>query len=341
MGNKAATGDLLKYENMKDKFGRQINYLRVSLTDRCNLRCVYCMPTGEISFMPAQDLLTIDELEKIVRAAADVGFKKVRLTGGEPTLRKDIVEIVKRLVTIEGISEISMTTNGYRLPSLAPNLAKAGLKRVNIHIDSLDSHTLPKIMQRSNLERVWAGIEAAEQAGLTPIKLNTVVARGYNENSAIELARLTLEKSWQIRFIELMPFAGPTEVQLDHFVSSNEIKQGIEREIGPLFPVNQGQLDGEARVYRVAGSMGTLGFISPISNPYCDNCNRLRLTADGRLRTCLMADQEINLLRVLRQGGTHNHLRSAFACAIFAKPKGHALNRGIWPKSRMMSQIGG
>jgi cyclic pyranopterin phosphate synthase len=326
---------------MKDRFGREINYLRLSLTDRCNLRCVYCMPMHGLTFVPTRELLAAEELEQVVRAAVEVGFSKIRLTGGEPTLRQDIVEIVERINRIKGIREIGMTTNGYRLPYLAKALRQAGMKRVNIHVDSLSKASLEKTMRLGSLDKVWAGIEAAEQAGLLPIKLNAVITRGYNDDAAVALARLTLTKPWQIRFIELMPFAGPTEIQLEHYVSSEEAKGWIERDLGPLFEVNQGQLDGEARVYRLAGAEGTVGFISPISNPYCDDCNRMRLTADGRLRLCLLTDHELNFRDTLRRGGSQAELVALFKRAIEAKPVGHQLKRGLFAENRTMSQIGG
>ncbi len=326
---------------MKDLYGREINYLRISLTDRCNLRCVYCMPLQGLTFVPNQTLLSPDELENVVRAAVAVGFKKVRLTGGEPTLRQDIVEIVERLAHIEGVEQLVMTTNGYRLPYIASDLVKAGLKRVNIHVDSLNKATLSNIMRLGSYDKAWAGIEAAEKAGLTPIKLNAVITRGYNDDAAAELARLTLKKPWQIRFIELMPFAGPTEIQLDHYVSSDEVKDWIENELGPLFAMNEGQLDGEARMYRLAGAEGSIGFISPISNPYCDDCNRMRLTADGRMRMCLLSDCELNFKDTLRNGGSHQDLVKLFERAILSKPVGHELKHGIRPQGRTMSQIGG
>lgn len=326
---------------MKDSYGREINYLRISLTDRCNLRCVYCMPLHGLTFVPNEELLTADELEKVVRAAVDAGFYKVRLTGGEPTLRQDIVEIVQRLADIEGIEQLVMTTNGYRLPHIAQDLADAGLKRVNIHVDSLNKETLSKIMRLGSFDKAWAGIEAAEKAGLTPIKLNTVITRGYNDDAAVELARLTLEKPWQIRFIELMPFAGPTEIALENYVSSEEVKSWIEAELGPLFEANNGKLDGESRLYRLAGAEGLVGFISPVSNPYCDDCNRMRLTADGRMRMCLLSDKELNLRNTLRNGGSHQDLVALFERAIRAKPVGHELKHGVHPEARTMSQIGG
>lgn len=326
---------------MKDRYGREINYLRISLTDRCNLRCVYCMPLTGLTFVPNPELLTVDEIEKIVRAAVEVGFRKVRLTGGEPTLRQDIVDIVRRLNRIDGVEQLVMTTNGYRLPHIAQELAEAGLKRVNIHVDSLNPDRLPKLMRHGGLDKVWAGIEAAEKAGLLPIKLNAVITRGYNDEDAVDLARLTLSKPWQVRFIELMPFAGPTEIALNNYVSSDEIKSWIEAEMGPLFDVNGGQLDGEARLYRLAGSLGNIGFISPVSDPYCDDCNRMRLTADGRIRLCLLSDAEINFRDTLRNGGSHQDLVKLFERAITNKPVGHQLKNGIYPEARTMSQIGG
>ena len=326
---------------MKDGYGREINYLRISVTDRCNLRCVYCMPLHGLTFVPNNELLTAQELARVTAAAAEVGFNKVRLTGGEPTLRKDIVDIVRGLANTPGIDELVMTTNGYRLPYIAQDLADAGLSRVNIHVDTLKKESLAKLMRLGSYDKAWAGIEAAENAGLTPLKLNAVITRGYNDEAAVELAQLTLDKAWQIRFIELMPFAGPTEIQLDHYVSSDEIKSRIETELGPLFELYEGDLQGEARVFRLAGAAGTVGFISPISNPYCDDCNRMRLTADGRLRMCLLSDKEINFRRTLRSGGTHRQLVELFERAVRAKPVGHKLRNGIHPQERTMSQIGG
>jgi cyclic pyranopterin phosphate synthase len=326
---------------MNDEFGRQINYLRISLTDRCNLRCVYCMPMHGLTFVPTQELLTPAELEKVAQAAVDAGFNKIRLTGGEPTLRQDIVDIVRRLAAVKGIDQLAMTTNGYRLPYIAKDLAQAGLKRVNIHVDSLNKETVANVMRLGTLDKAWAGIEAAEKAGLTPIKLNAVMVRGYNNDAAVELARLTLTRPWQIRLIELMPFAGPAEIALENYVPSDEVKSWIEAELGPLFAVNNGHLDGEARLYRFAGAEGTVGFISPVSNPYCDDCNRMRLTADGRMRMCLLSDKEINFRDTLRHGGTHADLVALFEQAIKGKPVGHQLKNGIHPQARTMSQIGG
>ncbi len=327
---------------MKDGFGRDINYLRISITDRCNLRCVYCMPMDGLTFVPGAELLTAEEIEQVARAAADAGFRKIRLTGGEPTLRRDVVEIVERLAHVPGIGELVMTTNGLRLPWVAEDLARAGLRRVNIHLDSLDETRLVRTMRLNSLDKAWAGIEAAERAELVPIKLNMVVTRGYNEEDVVELARLTLKRDWHVRLIELMPLgAAPAEVAFHNFVPTAESIQRIEAQVGPLVPLNQGEVVGEARLYRLAGARGTVGFISPVSDPYCDSCNRMRLTADGRIRLCLLSEKELNFRDVLRGGGSHQDLVALFERAIAAKPVGHQLREGIHPENRTMSQIGG
>lgn len=326
---------------MKDSYGREINYLRISITDRCNLRCVYCMPMDGMTFVPGPELLTPGEIEAVARAAADAGFRKIRLTGGEPTLRRDVVEIVERLTHTPGIHEVVMTTNGLRLPWLAEPLAQAGLGRVNIHIDSLNETRLTRVMRLNSLDRMWAGIEAAEQSELVPIKLNVVVTRGYNEEDVADLAQLTLERDWHVRFIELMPLGGPSDIAFNHYVSTREAMDLIEASLGSLFPLNDGDVVGEARLYRLAGARGTVGFISPVSDPYCDSCNRMRLTADGRIRLCLLSEDELNFRDALRGGGTHEELVALFRRAIWAKPKGHQLQDGIHPENRTMSQIGG
>jgi cyclic pyranopterin phosphate synthase len=294
-----------------------------------------------MTFVPGPELLTPEEIEKVARAAADAGFRKIRLTGGEPTLRQDVVEIVERLSSIPDIRELVMTTNGLRLPWSAEPLARAGLRRVNIHIDSLDETRLTRVMRLNSLSKVWAGIEAAERAELVPIKLNVVVTRGYNDHDVVELARLTLERDWHVRFIELMPLGGPAEIAFDHYVPTRESMDRIQQALGPLFPINHGDIVGEARLYRLAGAKGHLGFISPVSDPYCDSCNRMRLTADGRIRLCLLSEKELNFRDTLRNGGSHEELVELFRRAIRAKPVGHQLEEGIHPENRTMSQIGG
>lgn len=323
-----------------DRFGRRIHYLRISLTDHCNLRCVYCMP-DEITFRPNAELMQDDEILRLVQLFSSLGFDKYRLTGGEPTVRAGIVELVRGIASTPGVRSLSMTSNGVLFSRLARSLANAGLQRVNFSLDTLDPVKFERLTRRGKLDEVWVGIEAAEAAGLTPIKINAVVVRGYNEADVIDLARLTIDRPWQIRFIEMMPFAGATEFQLNQEVSAAEIKDWIEAALGPLTPVNGGQLDGEARLYRLPGAKGTLGMIATVSQPFCASCTRARLTADGRLRLCLLREKEVDLLTPLRSGMTQTELRELIREAIWGKPWGHRLAEGDAPLNRTMSQIGG
>ena len=323
-----------------DQFGRHIRYLRISLTDRCNLRCVYCMPEKMV-FLPREELLTDEELIRLARLFAELGFDKIRLTGGEPTVRPNLVELVARMAALSGIREISMTTNGLRLKTLAEPLARAGLKRVNVSLDTLDPAKFRRITRWGQLEEVWEGILAAEAAGLTPIKLNAVVVRGYNDQDMVDLAALTLTRPWQVRFIEVMPFADVAPFAQQVIVSTAEMIRILEGEFGPLEPVNDGRLDGEARVYRIRGAVGSVGFISPVSEPFCAQCNRVRLTAEGRLRLCLLRDDEVDLRGPLRSGASDEELKALIQAAIWRKPWGHGLPEGVIPIARVMSQIGG
>ncbi len=323
-----------------DQFGRSIHYLRISLTDRCNLRCVYCMPEKMV-FLPREELLTDEELIRLVRLFAELGFDKIRLTGGEPTVRPNLVELVARMAALPGIREISMTTNGLRLKTLAEPLARAGLKRVNVSLDTLDPEKFRRITRWGRLEEVWEGILAAEAAGLTPIKLNAVVVRGYNDQDIVDLAALTLTRPWQVRFIEVMPFADVAPFAQQAIVPTAEMIRTLEEEFGPLEPLHEGRLDGEARVYRIRGAVGSVGFISPVSEPFCAQCNRVRLTAEGRLRLCLLRDDEVNLREPLRNGAGDEELKALIRAAIWRKPWGHGLPEGVIPMARVMSQIGG
>jgi cyclic pyranopterin phosphate synthase len=323
-----------------DRFGRNIHYLRISLTDHCNLRCVYCMPE-DMTFRPNAELMQDDELILLVELFAGLGFDKIRLTGGEPTVRLNVVEIVRRMSATPGVRTISMTTNGVLLGKLARPLKEAGLQRVNISLDTLDPAKFRRLTRWGSLEDVWNGVEAAEAAGLTPVKLNAVVVRGYNEPDVVDLARLTLTHPWQVRFIEMMPFAGATALQLQQVVTEAELRQRISAELGPLEPGNGGQLDGEARIFRLPGAIGELGFISSVTEPFCAACTRARLTADGRLRLCLLREGEVDLLTPLRAGATLADLRGVILDGIWLKPWGHGLAQGIIPLNRVMSEIGG
>jgi cyclic pyranopterin phosphate synthase len=323
-----------------DRFGRKIHYLRISLTDHCNLRCVYCMPE-DMTFRPNAELMQDDEVLLLVRLFAQLGFDKIRLTGGEPTVRAHIVDLVKGISATPGIRSLSMTTNGVLLPRLAQPLADAGLQRVNISLDTLDPDKFQRLTRWGQVEDVWKGIQAADEAGLLPIKINAVVVRGYNEEDVVDLARLSLENPWQVRFIEMMPFGGVTELQQKQVVKSQEVYERITAALGELSPAADGQLDGEARVYRAPGALGEIGFISTVTEPFCASCTRARLTADGRLRLCLLREGELNLLKPLRSGASLEDLRQLILDGIWYKPWGHGLADGLIPLNRVMSEIGG
>ncbi len=325
---------------MRDQYGRDIRDLRISLTDRCNLRCVYCMPAEGIEFRPPEELLQDDELLLLVRVAAELGVTKVRLTGGEPTVRPGLVELVQEISGMSGIEDIAMTTNGLLLEYLAAPLAEAGLRRVNVSLDTMDPGKFHRITRGGRVEKVLAGIAAAAAAGLAPIKLNAVVVRGFNEDEVISLAALTLEHCWEVRFIEMMPFGSVGDFAEAGVVKSEETMAKIEAALGLLTPLD---LSGEdpARTYRLAGAPGTLGLISPVSQPFCAKCGRLRLTADGRVRLCLLRDDEKDLLTPLRNGASYEEIREIFRAAAFRRPFGHALAEKMFPQARVMIQIGG
>lgn len=323
-----------------DSFGRRINYLRVSLTDKCNLRCVYCMPE-QMVFRPNDELLSDEEMVKVLRATSLLGFDKYRLTGGEPTVRPALLDIVREIRALPNTREIAMTTNGLRLAKLAASLKQAGLDRVNVSIDSLDPARYKRITRWGKVEDVLAGIHAAEDAGLTPVKLNAVVLKDFNEQDLIPLAGLTLNKDWQFRFIEVMPFADVAEFQQASIITTAHMIERLEAHYGKLILENDGKLDGEAQMYRIPGAEGTLGFISPVTAPFCANCNRVRLTADGTLRLCLLKDGELDLKTPLRRGASEADLAELMRASIWTKPWGHSLSDGVIPLNRIMSEIGG
>lgn len=326
-----------------DPFGRAITYLRISLTDRCNLRCVYCMPREGLQWQPLAEQLSVEEMVRVVKAASMGGVKRVRLTGGEPLVHPHIVEIVRRIASLPNIEEVSLTTNAMLLERLAQPLADAGLKRVNISLDSLDADKFRRITRGGNIDHVWKGIAAAERARLAPLKLNTVIVSGVNADELSAFARLTIENDWHARFIEVMPignaqdwgdgFPAPSE----RYVSVQEMKaQLAEFNLQPeTSPIG----NGPARTYRIPGALGTLGFISPLGEHFCQNCNRLRLTSDGKLRSCLVIPAEVSLRDALRSG---QPLEPFFAQAIAQKPEHHDMLAAIPASSqRGMSQIGG
>ena len=323
-----------------DRFGRNINYLRISLTDKCNLRCVYCMPE-EMTFRPRAELLQDGEIDRLVTLFAGLGFDKFRLTGGEPTVRANVVDIVGRIARAPGVNTVAMTTNALLLDKLAQPLAAAGLQRVNISIDTLNPDKFKKVTRWGRVEDVWTGIQAAEEAGLG-IKLNAVVVRHYNDREdVVDLARLTFQQSWQVRFIEMMPFGDVADFQQAGIVSQAELMATIAAELGPLSIVDNGHLDGEAQIYRLKEAKGTIGFISSVTQPFCASCTRARLTADGRLRLCLLRENEVDLLTPLRNGATDEQLKAIIEEGIWWKPWGHQLGQEVIPLNRVMSEIGG
>jgi cyclic pyranopterin phosphate synthase len=327
----------------RDRFGREIDYLRISVIDHCNLRCVYCMPLRGLSFIPSPELLTATEIGRVAEAAVSVGFRKFRLTGGEPTLRPDLVEIVGRISALDGVKDVAMTTNAILLPRLAGPLAEAGLGRINIHVDSFDPERLRKVMRFGTLEEIERGIAAAEEAGLRPIKINCVVTRDYNDMDVVDVARRALERDWHVRFIELMPLGGgeAARLSLSQYVPSKETKERIEAALGPLVPLPSANPSDESRNYRFEGGKGVVGFISPVSEPYCGTCNRMRLTADGRFHLCLLNDDELDVKKVLRAGGSVGEVAAVLSRAVGLKPTGHRLEEGISAEERSMFQIGG
>lgn len=328
---------------LKDRFGRTINYLRISLTDHCNLRCVYCMPLKGLTFAPSAELLQAEEIELVVRAAVSMGFHKFRLTGGEPTLRADLVDITRRISSVEGVTDLAMTTNAILLPKLAKPLEAAGMTRLNIHVDTLDPERVKRLMRFSSLDEFNAGIAAAEDAGFRPIKLNCVVTRDYNELDVVDLVKRAVDHDWHVRFIELMPLGGgePSRVALANYVPTRETRERIEAALGPLIPLPITNASDESRNFRFEHGRGVVGFISPVSEPYCGGCNRMRLTADGRFHLCLLNDDEMDVKKAIRGGGGLEAVAAILGKAVAAKPTGHRLDEGLSTEDRSMFQIGG
>jgi cyclic pyranopterin phosphate synthase len=323
-----------------DSFGRRINYLRISVTDRCNLRCLYCMPLEGIPQMSHSELLSYEEIQTVVRAAAELGINMIRLTGGEPLVRAELPKLVRMLSQIEGIEELSLTTNGVFLKKYALELKQAGLSRVNVSLDTLKADKFRYITRLGELQGVLEGIEAAKKAGFEPVKTNTVVMRGINDDEILDFAKITYEDGWHVRFIELMPFKGVVE-----FVPSIELRQHISL-LGKLEPCASITGNGPAMYYRLPGARGTIGFISPLTETsFCSRCNRMRLTSDGKLRPCLLREDEIDLKLPLRSdeiGAPMKELKRLILKAVASKPEHHHLNEGVARLvNRKMSQIGG
>lgn len=319
---------------MKDSFEREISYMRISVTDRCNMRCMYCMPEEGVANLGHERILSFEEIARIVKASAQLGITKYRLTGGEPLVRKGIVSLVESLTKIDGVEEVVMTTNGTMLADKAEALKKAGLQRVNISVDSLLYHKYEEITRGGDLDAAFDGVNAALKYGLTPLKLNVVAMEGFNDDEILNFVQLSINHPINIRFIELMPVGQAAKNNGYRYLSSEEIK----KKLPALIPL--GKQDGVAELYRYPEAQGNIGFISPMSNMFCGSCNKIRLTADGKLKPCLHTDEEIDLREILKTNDDEL-LKETIRNAILRKGEKHLLNDGAKPVDRSMSQIGG
>ncbi|MES0278137.1 MAG: GTP 3',8-cyclase MoaA [Dehalococcoidales bacterium] len=322
-----------------DSYKRRIDYIRVSVTDRCNLKCSYCSD-GSVPHLPRPEILSYEEIQQVVQAAAALGIRSVRLTGGEPLLRPNISHLVGLLSDIEGIDDISLTTNGTLLGRYAARLAGAGLRRVNVSLDTLKTDRFQAISGSDRLAEVIGGITLAQSVGLQPVKVNMVVLGGTNDDEILNLARMSLDPGWHVRFIEYMPLNEPA-VDSSQWISVAEMMKRIERTLGKLEAGKVATGAGPARYYRLPGARGTLGFISPMTDCFCSECNRLRLTANGRLRPCLAADDEVDLKGPIRNGAGFEELKRLIAQAAARKPQRHNLTKRQNNSKRPMRQIGG
>jgi cyclic pyranopterin phosphate synthase len=326
---------------MRDGFGRRIEYLRISVTDKCNLRCVYCMPEQGLPWLARHEILTYEEIGEIVRVMAGLGLRRVRITGGEPLVRRDLVTLVRALNAIEGIEDIALSTNAVLLEPVADALRDAGVRRLNISLDSLRPDRVDAIARRPGAHAgIFDGLAAAERAGFEPIKINTVVLRGRNDDELEDFARITLERPWHVRFIEVMPVGENLDVSADEYLSAFEMLERV-RSIGDIEPVSGPPGNGPATYFRFPGARGTVGVITPMSHNYCDRCNRMRLTADGKLRPCLFGHIETNLRDPLRAGES---LVPLIEHTLRIKPERHYLVQGSATGSGgllALSQVGG
>jgi len=325
-----------------DGFGRLHNNLRISVTDRCNIRCFYCMPEANVKFEPHENLLTFEEIERFVRIAVGLGVRKLRITGGEPLVRKNLAKLVQRLTTIDGIEDLALTTNGVLLADQAEELYQAGLRRINVHLDTLDRERFHKITRRDELDRVLEGIEVCRRLGYGPIKINAVAVKNLVEPDIVPLARYGRERGIEVRYIEFMPLDAQGLWQRERVLLADDVRAILEREIGPLEEVPDHDPRVPATTYRFADGVGCVGFIASISRPFCASCNRVRLTADGKLRYCLFAIEETDVMAILRNGGSDTAIEDAVRSSVAAKWIGHEINSGRFvPPPRPMYSIGG
>lgn len=325
-----------------DTHGRVHDNLRISVTDRCNIRCYYCMPEHGVEFVPRAEILTFEEIERIARAAARLGINKIRITGGEPLVRKNLHVLVSKLAAIEGIRDIALTTNGILLAEQAEALYAAGLRRLNVHLDTLDPALFKRIARRDEHHRVMAGIMKAREMGFSPIKINTVAVRDLVDGDIVPLARFGRENGFEIRYIEFMPLDTQGLWQKDRVLLASDILAMLEEGIGPLDPISGPDPRAPALEYAFRDGVGKIGFIASVSRPFCENCNRVRLTADGHLRYCLFAHEETEVKTLLRSGAGETEIMDLIRTVVKAKWPGHEINQsGFVPPPRPMYAIGG
>lgn len=322
-----------------DSYRRRLNYLRVSVTDRCDLRCVYCVPKESIPRLSHRDILRYEEILRIIRIGVDLGITKIRITGGEPLIRKDLLPFLTKLARVKGLRDIALTTNGLQLQTFLAPLKAAGIKRLNISLDTLRRDRFAKITGRDGFDRVWTAVQAAPALGFHPLKINVVAMRGINDDEFQDLAALTRTHPFHVRFIEYMPMGNPN-LPGDPYISNEEVRRRIEQ-IDALEPLPHDGSEGPARRFRYPNAPGEVGFISPLSHHFCDRCNRLRLTAGGQLRPCLLSNQVCDLITPMRQGASDAELAAIFMEGARLKPMAHGLTCGGKNVDARMSSIGG
>ncbi len=329
-------------EPLVDSFGRVHNNLRISVTDRCNIRCFYCMPAENVQFMPRADLLSFEEMERFVRICVGLGVNKVRLTGGEPLVRKDLSKLVAMIAAIEGIHDIGITTNGILLAEQAQELWDAGLRRINVSLDALDPVKFKEITRREGYEKVLEGIQAAQRVGFDPVKVNAVSVRGMTESEIVPFGEFARKTGAEIRFIEFMPLDADNAWERDKVLFAHEIIERLSAEIMPLIPIPDQNPHAPATEFVFQDGVGRIGFIASVSQPFCMNCDRFRITADGKVRNCLFSLEETDIRGLLRGGGTDSQIAEAVRSSVAAKWEGHQINTAkfIQP-NRPMYSIGG
>jgi cyclic pyranopterin phosphate synthase len=329
-------------EPLVDRLGRVHTSLRIAVTDRCNIRCFYCMPDENVRFKPRRELLTFEEIARVVRVMIGLGVRKLRITGGEPLVRANLDVLVRILADLPGVEDLALTTNGMLLADQARSLQRAGLKRLNISLDTLREETFERISRRRGLDQVLRGIEAARQAGFQRIRLNAVAVRGITEDEIVPLVDFARHEDLELRFIEFMPLDAENQWQRDQVLSADDIREALEKTFGPLEPLSRHDPSQPARDYRFVDGRGRIGFIAPVTAPFCHECNRLRLTAEGQLRNCLFSTTEWDARQVLRGARTDDELAQLIRACVAEKKAGHGIDDPQFVKpQRAMYQIGG